>query len=169
MASVTDRGVEILTSPAPHEPDISSIHEYSHILMLTLPTEYKGTLGNIVSNHITGAGRIDLVSCAISFTTNDAKQSVKAGFRSNGSRATIDQVATKRSGLCFTTNAHNYGPKVIHELVPEDTMSRQLQPVSSFLPTIDFMFTRSQEVVATLELKVKVHGFVYVYGALNSA
>jgi hypothetical protein len=167
MTSTLEQGSISVTQSAPHEPDISTEHEYTDVLYMLLPDSFDNSVLSMIGSMLPGCGRIDLVSLAVTYTCTAEKQEVMAGIKASGASATAEQLAFKDNGIYHVSNGFNFGVKSTFEVVPEDTLSVQIQPVSSMLPTPHFVFKKSRGVKASVILRLKVHGIRIQYGSLN--
>jgi len=92
---------------------------------------------------------------------------MQIGFCDLNSSLTIDQVAMKLNGVDITSNARTVGDEYVKNLIPEDTLSRQLQPISSMLLATKIMIAKDEKVRANLIIRLKVHGVIRVYATLK--
>jgi len=153
--------VDSLTGKAPYDPSIATQHEFTDVIYVAFADkklQFDDTVVNLCSAHLAGCGKVDLVDITISGVCTAADQTLAVGITSTVSGMTITQVALKSNGYYHVSNDYTRGIPFRHTLVPEDTVSRQIQPVSAMLPTMKLMVLRSEGVVLTLEIKLKVSG-----------
>jgi len=158
-----------ITSAAPLEPNISTEHEYTDSISRTLTgTTWSGPIKELVSSTLTNCGRYDLVKLEVAFHAAKEDMTIRAGVCNVDSGCSIIQGSMKENGICQTSNITTKGITDRRTIIPEDTLSRQLAPVSSHLPTPKFMieFTAGMTVVVTIF--VKVHGIRMHYLNLAS-
>jgi len=167
--SISTSETVAVTAAAPIEGNISTEHPYTHLVYVSVPQEknYKDVICKLVVDHLKGCGRVDLVKIDAIIITSAPGATVKIGFAEAGSSLSIDQVSTKPNGVHHVANAFNVGIKVQESIIPEDTFSRQLQPVSSMLPTPQIYISTSKDVMVTMVVFLKVHGVVTLYSILN--
>lgn len=150
-----------VTASAPIEGNISTEHVYTDILYCTLPAAvrtYSGLVSAFVMPHLNVVGNVDLVSLTFGYNFTAGSQFVKAGLYAAGSNASLEQVAAKPNGISTFSNTLTCGPRVWVEMVPEDTLSKQLYPQSSLLPMMGLKFEVSKEVMVSIVVKIKVNG-----------
>jgi len=165
---IQQSGTAALTAPAPADGNISREHEFSHIYFATMEIlSFKGTLEFLLSDLIKGAGQVDLVSIKLNFVLPNAMDAIKAGVCESGNNLTVDQVALKSNGVYMVATEFNAGHKHVAEIIPEDILSKQIRPISSNLPMIQLMVTKTEKAVVNIEVKVKVRGFISKYVVLK--
>jgi len=149
------------TAAAPIDPNISSSHPFNHEISLNFSgnTSFDEDLWKLLGKHLTGVGRVDLVSMALSFKATASGQSLYFGVTATGSTATAESVAHRQGGISYTSNSMNYGVKHYDEIIPESLLSRQLHPVSSFLPMIRIVASFDKAMNIQVILKIKVHDY----------
>jgi len=156
----------VLTSPATHESNISSEHEYTDVISLR-GTVCDQPLDKLLGPWLPGVGRADLVKITVKITTTAAKQKVYIGFASVNSSMTAVTASGKLSGLRFVSNERNAGDEIVKTLIPEDTLSRQIRPNSAMLTMMQFLVHCDDEVLLDVHFFVKVHGMRQQYGDLK--
>lgn len=161
--------VEKLTAPAPTESNIAREHEYTdliHLICDDKAVKYSDSVASLVSPYLENCGRYDLVSITAVYVC-PVDKGLQMGFCSTGQSLTAKQVGMKRNGLYHVGSAANAGTRHVVTLVPEDTLSTQLQPVSAQLPSVKLILSKDISVALSLEIAVKVHGIRQRYGNLN--
>jgi len=170
MTDIISRDTPKLTATAPLEPNISTTHVYTDIIHISfgdVARKFQDTIEQLVSSQLMGCGRVDLVELQCKAVTTKAGQTVKIGFCENGSSASINQVALKPNGLYHVSNAYNVGTEIVRSLIPEDTLSLQIRPVSAILPTTKLMVEKSDGAILNIEVRLIVRGMRTKYIDLN--
>lgn len=161
-------GVVSITAPAPFEANVARSHPFTHIIYLELKKdEFSGTLDNMLANYLTGCGNVQLVKLSVVFQPPSEGVSIAAGVCEAGANVSIDLMAMKGNGILFTSALPTVGRKFTEELVPEDTLSKQIRPISSDLPMIKVCVRKDTKMKAMLEVRLKVNGMIQLYGSLN--
>jgi len=170
MTNIEDKGAMKITPPAQLEPDISREHAYTDVVYVTMgskKTEFSGTIASIIPDMLVGCGRVDLVSISCKIVCDTASQVFKMGCCEVGASRSATEVALKANGLYHVANNMTIGTEILRTLIPEDTLSKQIQPVSSFLPTTKLIINKTEGVVCSLEIRLIVHGIRTRYFSLN--
>lgn len=164
---VTEHTAESFTSPARSEPSISPSHDFTDVIVVTGISKFEGALDELFSSFLNGCGMVSLHSVTLKVITSAAGQKVQAGFSSATSNTTIDVVSGKLNGFFHRSNNMNVGNQIVAELIPEDTLSRQIRPCSSLLPMLRFHIAVTDGADVFVHFKVKVHGIRYHQHSLN--
>jgi len=161
---------EVFTSPAPLESSVASTQPYTHVSHFVIGTavSFSWTLAGMLKDDISGYGNVDLHSIVIDYEMPTEGLKILGGFCHAGTSLTVNQVAFKPNGLHRTSNARTAGEPYTAIMVPESTMSRQIQPVSSDLPMIKFMMEWSKGVCGQIHIFYKVHDHCQKFHTLNS-
>jgi len=169
MAEIITQDTAVLSAQARLEPNISVEHPFSHEFNFNIAGKYtySGSIMELVQSWLAGCGKVDLVSLELKFKMLEEKQTMQIGFCDLNSSLTIDQVAMKLNGVDITSNARTVGDEYVKNLIPEDTLSRQLQPISSMLLATKIMIAKDEKVRANLIIRLKVHGVIRVYATLK--
>jgi len=148
------------TSQAPIEGNISTEHVFTDRVVINMGStnSFSGTIDILLAEVLEGCGRVDLCSITLVCKTTAASQYVKAGFCAAGSSCTLEQASMQENGINLTSNAYTYGHKETYKMIPTDTLSRQIRPVSSMLPTLQIKIEKSKDASVTMMIDIKVHG-----------
>jgi hypothetical protein len=159
---------EVVTSSAPLEPTISTQHNYTDMLYLDMEngTLFNDAVASVVTSRVQHTGRIDLVKLSVVYIATASGQTLRAGICNTGQNLSAEAVSMKPNGISFVSNNMTMGVKHTGDIVPEDTISRQLFPVSSFLPSARFIISKDAGMRATVIIQVKVEGVRQYYGTL---
>lgn len=158
-----------VTASAPHEPNISTEHPFNIVVYIDAGdcTSWSGSIVDLVAPQIEGCGRVDLHSIAVSALGTAASQEIYVGVSDIGSSAPIKALAAKSNGLMYKTTSYNFGSNVQKVIIPEDTISKQIRPPSSFLPMLKLSFSKSKDLFLQLEIRLIVHGLRQHYVSLK--
>lgn len=169
MASVTDAQTASITSSAPIEGNISTEHAWTDVVMLdvTSSSKFDKAVADCVADFLVGAGRVDLVKIELKCVPSQTKQSIQIGLSEVGNTQSALVLSMKANGFYFVSNDRTVGTEQLRTLVPEDTISKQLRPQSSMLPSLRIACTKTQDMPTTLTFYLKVHGMRMRYGSLN--
>jgi len=169
MASAQTTVIE--TSSAPREQNISTVHAYTHLHSFTFSTTTDFVrsfeLSTLLQDHIVGWGRVDLVKMVVKFRTTAVDQTVEFGVCDSGSSLDAHAAAMKPNGYSHMSNARNYGEQAEIDLVPEDTLSTQIRPISAMLPSMKVLFSVSKGVKINLQVYYSVRGVCHLYSTLK--
>jgi len=169
MSGIT-AGVTIAAGgSAPNDPSIATEHLETHLHSITLGSVRKISepFSVLLKDKLVGCGQVDLVELSIKFVSNDAKQKLMAGYIAVGTPIAIEQASLQKGGIRHCTNTMNYGTMEEFAMVVPDVFSRQIQPVSSLLPTPQFMLEASDGASVCINIAYKVHGVIRSYEILN--
>jgi len=160
-----------ITGAAPLEPVISSELPENFIVYYSFNTKksvtFSDTLSVMCRNELEGCGNVDLIKLEVHFKSTDVNQSLRAGVLSSMQSISDTQLAQKSNSISYTSNMVNTGVRHIQSIIPEDTLSRQIQPVSSHLPTLKFMLYADAGVEVGVNVYLKVHGVIQKWRVLN--
>jgi hypothetical protein len=115
-------------------------------------------LDEIFSANLAHRANVDLIELAVVYTCTDAKQSISAGVWSCDTGYTIRQVAAMEHGLHYTSNAYNYGEKVIFTLNVPGYFTRQIRPPDNRLPPFRVYIDADANMEVALIAKFDCHG-----------
>jgi len=73
----------------------------------------------------------------------------------------------KPNGFSHCSNDRNYGEQMTVDLVPEDTLSMQIRPISALLPSMKILFSVTKGVKISLHVYYSVSGVCHLYNTLN--
>lgn len=156
------------TEVARFESNISTEHEYTDRFVGTVDAlSIDSSIGTLLKSQLVGCGRVDLVSIFLKVNASDAKQKFKFGLTEAGSSASVTHAAGKLNGWTYISNSMNFGTDMVKNILPEDSISRQIQPKSADLPDLRIMITRDAGMVVVMEILVKVRGVRTKYISLN--
>jgi len=161
---------DTITSQAPLESNISREHEYTDLIHLMLADTRRTIDASIVSlmgDFLSGCGRVDLMHLDIIYKCSAADQFISVGMSSTTQSLTVQQAAFKGNGVSFTATNLTMGVRHSIRLIPEDNLSRQIQPVSSDLPSMKLLLECSKGVEVQIVLAVKVRGIRMHFNVLN--
>jgi hypothetical protein len=168
MSDPSNVAVVPITGPAPHETNISTEHPFNRMLTISVKVSKWGdSVEKLCGNHLQGCGRVDFVKMDIKLIPIKDGAWCKFGVCEVGSSYTTDDVSMKPNGEYFVSNQFSTGHSKLVKVLPEDTLSRQLRPISSSLPTMKFMLERSDDMVVTIILYLQVHGLVHTMLSLK--
>jgi len=149
-----------VTTQAPLESSIATSHQVTDIVHRVYTK--KVTIGEavlrFVIDSLPGCGRINLVKIVAVFVCPAEDLCVKIGVCSTGQSLTATQAAMKENGVYFVSSVPTRGVRHVTTIIPEDTLSRQLQPTSSQLPTTKLLIEISEGVVLSLQFHIQVEG-----------
>lgn len=162
-------GSVALTSAAPHEGNISTSHVYTDYFVINASgkTSITSEISTLISDKLEGCGRVDLVSMSVKIMPTADKQSFYIGTCSTSNSATAKTLAGSKAGFGRVSNAFNVGTEMLFDLVPMDTLSRQIRPCSAMLPMMQIKMEKTKELPMWITLEVLVHGVRTHYIDLN--
>lgn len=150
---------------APSEPAPTREQPYTHRYIVVLKpakghTEIAGCANviNLVKDKMAGAGNVSLYKLELMYAFTKKGHSISAGIANANLTLTEDEVAMSPEGLFFQATEMGPYEKRTEELVVPDTLSRQIQPVSSMLPGWKLHIHASEGVKVSVAMYVKVHG-----------
>jgi hypothetical protein len=157
------------TAPAPLEPSIAQQHQYTDRVVVDLEDHASGarTLADIVSPVLVGTGRVDLVQVIMVYKTTGPDQSVNIGQRDSANTQSASVLGLLEEGHSFTSNDRSYGSRVVVDLIPLSTTSRQIRPVSADLPTFQITWAFGGVFPRKMIVYLKVSDFRTHFIALN--
>jgi len=157
-----------VTAPPSYEPNISTDHVWTDVIYVELKGDKKDqTVASYVSDMLLGCGNVALVKMQVTSVPMKDNSFFKMGFHDAGSNPSINQVALKPNGIFRTANAMTRGIRGMDEVQPEDTMSRQIRPISSMLPELKVMYEKDADTVVTMAFFLNVRGMRTRYVTLN--
>lgn len=165
MSAATESNTtQSLTAPAPLEPFAANEQPYNFMVIADVEvTNYADTVANLVSDYLEGCGNVDLVKIDATMLFSKASEFVYIGFSdANGSKG-AKTYAMRPDGYAYKAGVNIPGSAVVVELLPPNIYSRQLQPVSSLLPTLKIHIAKSETVDMQMRLYVKIHGPRMIY------
>jgi hypothetical protein len=168
MPEISQHVTDSLTAPAPHESNISREHDYNLIVHVHIGKEkMQVNINTLLSSYLSGCGRVDLQRITAKYMIFSKGETVAFGFSEAGGSESVEMYAMKASGHIFTSGELASGVSTMVELIPEDTLSRQIQPVSSQLPAMRLHVERSSNVKLQMAFYIKIHGIRQVYSSLK--
>jgi len=168
MSDPSNVSVVAVTAPAPIEPNISREHEFNRMLTISVHVnKWADSVEKLCGKNLQGCGRVDFVSMQVKMIPLKDGAWAKFGVCEVGSSYTTDDVAMKPNGEYFVANPWNTGNSKLVNVMPEDTLSRQMRPISALLPTMKFLLEKSDDMKMTIVLKLQVHGLVHTLISLK--
>jgi len=159
------------TSVARLEPSISQSHYYTdlHSFQLDTSGDFMKTydLSVLLQDYIEGCGRVDLVKIGMKIRTTARGQTVNVGVADSASSLDALGASMKPNGFSHCSNDRNYGEQMTIEILPEDTLSMQIRPISAMLPSMKLLLAVSKDVKATLHVYYKISGVRHRYNVLK--
>lgn len=155
-----------LTAQARLESNISVEHDYTDVVVLS-GASVSSPLDHILSEYLSGCGRVDLVKIEVKVLATATKQKFYFGFSSTSSNLTAKEAARKMSGKMFCSNDFTVGDEIVFSLIPEDTLSRQIRPNSADLPMINFLMEAPEEAEVGVHFFLKVRGIRQHFGGFQ--
>jgi len=159
-------------SQAPIEPVLQSEEEFNHVVYALLSVDKQETKGSaliseIVQAYLDGCGKVDVMQLQITAQFSADKQSFFcAVYNANGSRS-VDELSLMRGGIGMTTTPYDYGTPRTFDITIPSTYSRQVQPVSSALPTFKLHVKASAGVKVMVGIFLRIHGPKISVGAFE--
>jgi len=165
-----NRNNDKLLPPAPQEAVQTMTLPYNVRITRELNTSSKvsvcSTMSTILSNQLTGMGRVDLIKIEILFKLPTEGLSISFGTYNSGATVTHKQAAAN-GGLNITSNKFNAGVQQLHELVPPGIYSRQIQPPSSEHPAFNLYLECSAGAEVMIIAYIKFDGFMNIFTSGN--
>jgi len=110
---------------------------------------------------------VDLVKLAVKIRTTGRGQTVCFGVADSASSMDAAAASMKPNGFSHCSNDRNYGEQMTVDLVPEDTLSMQIRPISALLPSMKILFSVTKGVKISLHVYYSVSGVCHLYNTLN--
>jgi hypothetical protein len=168
MADLVQERAIADTSAAPLPLSTGTDHLYTDELVYTVDVnKINMSYADLLGDHLQGCGRVDLVSISIEGIHSKAGDFIYAGFCAKGTSATIRHVSAVKNGLRNIANNMTVGQEVFRDMIPQDILSRQIQPTPADLPVAAFMLEKSEGCSATLIIRINVHGIRTRYKSLK--
>lgn len=159
-----------ITAPAPMPSAQAPGHLYTDIVNINFGsnTQYSGNIESLLSDKLQGCASVHLVKIEAIFQATAQDQEILMGMCDAGSGLTIDQIAFKPNAIAHMANARNVGERHTIELVPEDTLAKQIRPIASNLPMIKIMIKKDKSMRLSLVIYLRVDGMRQYHIALPS-
>lgn len=173
MSAVQESQVHQITAPAAHERTVAvDRHASTDILSLRLrPTDnkisIKKSLSEIMGEHILNCGNVSVDKIVLKCRAREEGDWLNFGCAEVGSSLTASAAAMKENGHSISFYAANRGKEEYLTLIPEDSLSRQVKPISADLPMMKIYISCSPTMIAALHIHYTVHGLRYRYGDLK--
>jgi len=159
------------TSVARSEPTISKSHVYTdlHSFQLDTSVEFVKSydLSGLLQDYIEGCGRVDLVKIGMKIRTTAKGQTINVGVADSASSLDALGASMKPNGFSHCSNDRNYGEQMNIEILPEDTLSMQIRPISAMLPSMKLLIAVSKDVKVSLHVYYKISGVRHRYNTLK--
>jgi len=151
---------ETITTAASLESKISTEHVYSDVVRVSMGEKesWSGDVNEAIADALRGCGAVDLIKVQCIIMTPEEGSSVSIGFCEAGSSESVETLSMKENGYNFVATAYNKGTRQVVELVPEDTLSRQIRPISSDLPMLCMKISKSKKTKVSVAFYIKVRG-----------
>jgi len=150
------------------EENITKEEDYNFRLQIPVVTDSNLITGDqpisaILSNYLLGCGKVDLIKFQVIYQTTKASQIVKFGVCNTLGNRSLESVVLAPGGVNFMSNTYNFGVQEVVDIVIPDTISRQIQPASSHLPSLRFKCSVSSGVAFSVIFYLKFHGPMFSY------
>jgi hypothetical protein len=148
---------------APHESGVLVTQPYTDEFSVrlgdgTAAVAVSHTLQEILSEHLTGCGRVELHSMTLKYKFSDDDQFFKIAMNAATSALSLDSLLGFEGAEFVSANPLSKGKWESLLLTPYGNVSRQIQPVSSQLPSLKVMVAAPKGMVLYLNIKVAVLG-----------
>jgi len=161
MGSQLDASGQIsITSSAKHEPDISTSHAYTDIILinLTAKTSWSSEVSTAITEFLEGCGRVDLLKMHVKVIPTATSQSIYIATCSTANNNSAETLSGMQNGYSFVSNSFTVGIERSFDLIPMDNLSMQIRPVSASLPMMQIKMEKTAAMRVWLTLYVKVLG-----------
>lgn len=166
--STSNEEVHKVTGPPRSEPTIAVEHQETDVIYIEMKADYCDSLIGLVDPYLPGCGVIELISLKLIFTATSDTSYVYAGVCSTAQSLSAIQISMKPNGVNYVANSMTKGIRHVVDIIPEDILSTQLQPVSAKLPALKFVLDKSSGMTVVVMVSVRVHGIRSHFGTLTA-
>jgi hypothetical protein len=164
----TEHQTESLTSQAPLPRSTGTEHAYNLLIHIMVKKDnIAEDIAVLLKDHMKGCGRVDLVEINCNYNLYQKGDRISIGFSEVGGSEDAMMYSMKASGHRMVAGENVLGTSTTLKLVPEDTLSRQLQPPPADLPMMKLHLAKKGTLDCMLIFKLKVHGVRAFYQTLN--
>lgn len=129
---------------------------------MTDKTTLSGSLDSILAEKLQGMSNVQLDDITVIYKPSAVGHKIAFGTTQLSDNIPASLAGMLKNGHSYEANQYNMARMIVN-LVPNDSVSKQIKPCSSVYPMMKFVMSKSAEMDCLIQFTFHVHGTIYYY------